>query len=82
MSRNPHPPPPAAGSRWQHYKGGFHTVVTIAKREGSAEPLVIHKAAGDAVARATPLTEWRQHVGKDTPRFAPVGAAAAKLQGA
>ncbi len=64
--------PPAAGSRWQHYQGAFHTVICVAKRRGSAEPLVIHEAAKGKEATATPLTEWQDRVGKDTPRFAPV----------
>ena len=71
---------PAAGTRWRHYKGGFYTVITIAKREGSAEPLVVYKAASDGQVWVRPLTEWRGLVGKDTPRFSPVGAAAAPLR--
>ncbi len=71
--------PPAPGSRWQHYRGGFYTVITIARREGTAEPLVIYKAAKDGAVWARPLTEWTQLVGKNTPRFVPVGAAARPL---
>lgn len=72
--------PPAAGSRWQHYQGGFHTVICVASRRGSAEPLVIHEVAKGKAIVATPLTEWRDHVGKGTPRYAPVAAAAEQLK--
>lgn len=72
--------PPAAGSRWQHYQGAFHTVICVAKRRGSAEPLVIHEAAKGKEVTATPLTEWRDQVGRGVPRFAPVIGAAEPLK--
>ena len=74
-------PLPTPGSRWQHYKGGFYTVITLAKREGSAEPLVVYQAARDRLVWVRPLSEWQEFVGRDTPRFAPAGAAAEPLGG-
>lgn len=70
---------PAAGSRWQHYQGGFHTVIVIAKRRGSADPLVVHQAAKGKEVHATPLSEWRDMVGRGTPRFALVTSPAEPL---
>lgn len=72
--------PPAAGSRWQHYQGGFHTVICVARRTGVAEPLVIHEAAKGKAMIATPLGEWQDKVGKGVSRFAPVAGAAEPLK--
>jgi hypothetical protein len=72
--------PPVPGSRWKHYMGGFHTVVCVAHRRGSAEPLVIHKVARSAEHVATPLTEWQGRVGMGLARYAPAGAAAEPLK--
>lgn len=70
---------PAPGSRWQHFQGGFHTVICVASRRGTAEPLVIHEAVKGKAKVATPLSEWHQKVGKGTPRFAAVIAPAEPL---
>ena len=72
--------PPAAGSRWRHYQGAFHTVICVAKRRGSAEPLVVHEAAKGKEVTATPLTEWRDNVGKGVPRFSPASMIAEPLK--
>jgi hypothetical protein len=64
--------PPAPGSRWRHFQGGFHTVICVASRRGTAEPLVIHEVARGKAKVATPLTEWQENVGRGIPRFAPV----------
>jgi hypothetical protein len=67
---------PQIGDKYQHYRGGFYEVITLATHSETQEPLVIYKSLLFGSVYARPLSMWFDWVeieGVTTTRFRLVG---------
>lgn len=60
---------PEVNARYQHYKGGTYTVITLAKHTEREEDLVIYRHDGFGSVHARPLSQWFDPVSPSGHRF-------------
>lgn len=60
---------PKIGKKYDHYKGGTYTVLTLAKHTETDEVLVIYKSEHFGSVHARPLSVWNGRIDKFTKRF-------------
>ena len=53
---------PPSGSRWQHYKGDFYTVLACGVKESTLTPEVIYRSEALGFVWTRSLDEWRERV--------------------
>jgi hypothetical protein len=58
---------PLPGETWQHYKGGFYEIVTLANHSETEEPMVIYKSKSFGSIFARPFSMWNEKVEIDNP---------------
>lgn len=61
--------PDIEGKRFQHYKGNFYKVLSVAKHSETGALLVIYQAEYDGQVWARPLGMFLEALEDGTPRF-------------
>ncbi|GBQ92830.1 hypothetical protein AA23498_1560 [Acetobacter nitrogenifigens DSM 23921 = NBRC 105050] len=59
----------APPGRYRHYKGGFYTVLGVARHSETEEPLVVYRSETQGGLWVRPLSMWLETVNSQ-PRFA------------
>ena len=55
----------APGKIFRHYKGGFYTIVALAIKEDTLEPMIVYQSNAKGTIWARTLADWNERVNMD-----------------
>lgn len=64
---------PDEGEIWQHYKGDWYRIITIAEQESDGVPVVVYRSMRTSKAFSRPLSEFMEVLEGDVCRFKKIG---------